>query len=130
MSRFTGELKVTFSPARERWARLEEDLLWEISEKGSGIYIVVPKGFESDGVTVPRAFWSILPPWGHPATRAALLHDFLLVSGYERRFAAREFKLAMIATGVNKAFAQTVYLAVRAYDLFRGATLRFRSSLV
>lgn len=32
----------------------------------------------SDGASVPRLFWWWLPPWGDVATRAALVHDWLL----------------------------------------------------
>ena len=38
--------------------------------------IVVPAGFETDGASIPRAFWNILSPFGGYFP-AALLHDFL-----------------------------------------------------
>lgn len=40
-------------------------------------YVVVPKGFLTDGASVPRVFWSIFPPWGVYG-QAAIIHDYLL----------------------------------------------------
>ena len=41
-----------------------------------GGFVIVPAGFQTDGATVPRLFWSILPPWGVYG-QAAILHDYL-----------------------------------------------------
>lgn len=70
---FTGSLRLDFGdwgPGVGRIAVLLEPLTWRD--------ITVPAGFMSDGASVPRLFWWWLPPWGDVATRAALVHDWLL----------------------------------------------------
>lgn len=76
MSSFTGPLSIQFQDEPERSAKLLEDLIWEVDELGSGKFIVVPKGFLSDGGTIPWVIWWLLPPWGDRATRAYILHDY------------------------------------------------------
>ncbi|BDD79455.1 hypothetical protein [Burkholderia phage FLC8] len=39
-------------------------------------YVTVPKGFITDGATVPRLLWGIFPPWGVYG-QAAVTHDYL-----------------------------------------------------
>lgn len=74
MSAFTGELTITEVTWRV-W-RLEQDLVFEVGHEGSGRRIVVPKGFMTDGASVPQALWSLLPTWGR-YSRAAVIHDYL-----------------------------------------------------
>ena len=38
--------------------------------------VTVPKGYLTDGASVPRVFWSFIPPWGSYG-QAAVLHDYL-----------------------------------------------------
>ena len=40
------------------------------------VSVTVPAGFQSDGASTPRIFWSIIPPWGIYG-QAAVLHDYL-----------------------------------------------------
>jgi hypothetical protein len=131
MSKFTGPLNVSFSDARS--ARLQEDLIWEADELGSGRIIVVPKGFTSDGASVPRLLWWFLPPWGDKSTRAAILHDYLRtmisrgtpVDGIERWAQADwQFFLALRALKVNVVKALLAWLGVRAYSVFAVLTNR------
>jgi hypothetical protein len=42
-------------------------------------YVTVPKGFITDGASVPRIFWSIFPPWGVYG-QAAIVHDYLCIN--------------------------------------------------
>lgn len=39
-------------------------------------YVTVPQGYLSDGASVPRMFWNIIPPWGDYG-QACVLHDYL-----------------------------------------------------
>lgn len=129
MSRFTGPLKVSFSEAR--YAVLWEDLVWEIGHVGSGEEIRVPAGFHSDGASVPRLLWAIMPAWGDKGTRAAILHDWMLdqakalttnKSAYRkaRALADRQFYDALLALGVARWRALVCYLGVRAYATYYG----------
>ena len=42
-----------------------------ISSRG---VVTVPAGFDTDGASVPRVFWSVLDPFG-PYFKAAVIHD-------------------------------------------------------
>lgn len=42
--------------------------------------VKVPKGFITDGASIPRVLWIILPPWGSYG-QAAVLHDYLIEGG-------------------------------------------------
>lgn len=45
------------------------------------VKVKVPKGFISDGASIPRAFWSIIGhPFG-PALEGAVIHDYLYFKG-------------------------------------------------
>ena len=45
-----------------------------------GMPILIPAGFVSDGASVPRFLWAIIPPYGR-YTKAAIVHDFLYKTG-------------------------------------------------
>jgi hypothetical protein len=84
MSAFTGPLTITHVDLDWRLWRLEQPLVYEVGALGSGRRIVVPAGFETDGASVPRLFWALLPTWGK-YSRAAVIHDYLgtlLVTGF------------------------------------------------
>jgi len=81
--------------------------------------IVIPKGFYTDGASVPKIFWNIFSPWGSYFS-AALVHDFLyskdsdnLFFVSDRKEADRIFKEAMYNAGVGWVTRETVYRAVR-----------------
>lgn len=76
MSRFTGELTLTHLDLDWRIWRLESTLIYEIGDEGSGRIIAVKPPFYTDGASIPRIFWGVLPPWGQ-YSRAAVVHDYL-----------------------------------------------------
>lgn len=47
-----------------------------IGSKESGRWIHIPAGYLTDGASVPRLLWSIIPPWGRYG-QAVVVHDFL-----------------------------------------------------
>lgn len=61
--------------SKDKWKQyvLLNDVVIELS---NGHLITIPKGFKWDLSSVPRMFWSILPPDGDFEI-AALIHDFL-----------------------------------------------------
>lgn len=81
INKFTTSAKISYdvetsaSRKRDYW-KLEESFNYDIGYLGSGRTVKVPKGFLTDGASVPRVFWSFLPPWGLYG-QAAILHDFL-----------------------------------------------------
>ena len=92
MGKFNDRLMTEFWPHR-KW-RLGRDLTYTTKDitadeiktlKGVGVKvqrdtnktesIVVPKGFETDLASVPRAAWALIAPWD--VARAAIIHDLL-----------------------------------------------------
>jgi len=92
-------------------------------------YVEVPAGYLTDGATVPRLFWNILPPWGRYG-QAAILHDYLrehltkVVKGQtvsmSRPEADKAFKEGMKALAVPRWKRNVMYIAVVAYATLRG----------
>jgi hypothetical protein len=77
--------------------------------------IAVPREFVWDGASIPRNFWSILPPWG-PYSGAALVHDYLCdmrPAGINSNQAHRIFYDLMREDGVVTNDAWIMYTAVR-----------------
>lgn len=135
MSKFTGPLRLDFGDWTDtgngRIAILLEPLVWECDERGSGLTVTVPAGYMSDGASVPRILWPLLPPWGDRATRAAILHDFICgeldegraLPGAETRPACDwQFYLALLALDVAEWRATICWLGVRLGSLLPSPT--------
>lgn len=86
--------------------------------------VVVPKGYLTDGATVPRLFWGLVPPWGEYG-QAAVLHDYLCeyltyqdygaTISVTRKEADLIFKRSMEELNVGVLTCSTMYAAVRVY---------------
>jgi hypothetical protein len=75
--------------------------------------VVVPSGFVTDLASIPRIFWSLLPPDGEYAY-AAVIHDYLYwVQTIARQDADEIFKFCMQDFHVNSYTIATIYDAVR-----------------
>ena len=87
-----------------------------IVHDGERHQIVVPAGFVSDFASVPRIFWSWIPPHGRYLW-ASVVHDFLYhvgaPSGITRAEADHVFYQMMLHAGVSKWRARIMYGAVR-----------------
>lgn len=124
MSRFTGELTITQLDVDYRTWRLEQPLVYEVGDENSGHLIEVHKLFETDGASIPRLFWCILPTWGR-YSRAAVVHDYLyneLREGTEphpeaptRQRADAIFLEAMAVCGVGFMTRWIMWAAVRVF---------------
>lgn len=90
--------------------------------------VTVPRGFETDGASIPRVFWNVLAPYGE-YFHAAVIHDFLY-SGYNSEFNRLEadtiFNEAMKACGVPWPRRMLIYRAVRSFGwrCFKGTTTK------
>lgn len=90
-------------------------------------WVEVPKGFLTDGASVPRFFWGLIPPWGKYG-QAAVLHDWLCEEmGYwnygrwealTRREVDHLFNAAMKELEVPKLTRNAMFNAVRVYSAF------------
>lgn len=75
----------------------------------------VPKGFVSDGASVPRLFWAILPPFKQ-TKEAAFMHDYLCriaKNKKDRKKADDIFRMMLMDHGVDEATANIAHTALR-----------------
>jgi len=127
VSAFTDELTITALRDGRNW-RLAQPLVYEVGSEGSGRVISVPPQFVTDGASVPRALWELLPSWG-TYSRAAVVHDYLCdclnrgaphVEAKTRREADAIFYEAMVVCGTGATMRFVMWLAVRTYAILAG----------
>ncbi|EOG5721796.1 DUF1353 domain-containing protein, partial [Salmonella enterica] len=81
--------------------------------------ISVPAGFITDLATIPRIFWTILPPDGKYA-KAAIIHDYLYDNALRtKKEADLIFLDGMTVLGVPKWKRTVMYWAVRVFGIGR-----------
>ncbi|EBG1926342.1 DUF1353 domain-containing protein [Salmonella enterica] len=94
--------------------RVYEPFEFYISDDSSDV-ISVPAGFVTDLATVPRVFWSVMPPDGKYA-KAAIIHDYLYDNALRtKKEADLIFLDGMAVLGVPKWKRIVMYLAVRIF---------------
>ena len=84
-----------------------------------GKTFLIPRGFESDGASVPRLFWRIVfPNSDSHATTAGICHDWIYRTqpgDSTREEADRMFYALLIEFGTPMHRALAAYLAVRCF---------------
>lgn len=98
-------------------------LLEDLTVIYSGKIITVPKGFESDGASIPRFFWrGLFHPMDNRALKASIVHDYIYRQtdhcGLTRSVADDVFYDLLIENGVPKITAKTAWLGVRLGGMF------------
>lgn len=79
----------------------------------SGEEVTAPKGFWTDGASVPRFLWRLYPPFGE-YFRAAVIHDFMYYRGaFVRSKCDAIFKEAICSCGCSRTTQNILYLGVR-----------------
>jgi hypothetical protein len=134
---FTSELTITHLSGNAKYGwrlwRLAEPLVYEVGGRGSGRVIRVTKDFVTDGPSIPRWLWWILPVWGSYG-RAGVIHDYLCrqiavndphPEAPTRADADRIFFEAMELLNVGWVQRHALYLGARI-----GAWLRVRTTMV
>ncbi|EDZ5416544.1 DUF1353 domain-containing protein [Salmonella enterica] len=112
MSRFTAPAILEMLD-HYRW-RVYEPFEFYLSDDNSDV-ISVPAGFVTDLATVPRIFWTFMPPDGKYA-KAAIIHDYLYDNALRtKKEADRIFLDGMTVLGVPKWKRIVMYLAVRIF---------------
>ena len=97
---------------------------------GSDLYeIPIPKGYLTDGASVPRILWSICPKWDK-SHKAVILHDYLCeyrivtINGSPTQISREEadkiFLLALKDEGLSKLKYSLMYGAVRTQATITG----------
>jgi len=112
-AQFKDPLTVTELVKDWRKWRLEQELVYRD--------IRVPVGYITDGASVPRPLWWLLPSWGR-YSRASVVHDYLCDQIVKRaphpaaptaRKADAIFYQAMKDSGVNATIRWLMWAAVR-----------------
>jgi hypothetical protein len=89
-----------------------EELYFTRPKEVGGETITVPIGATTDGASIPREAWDLLPPFGL-YWMAAVVHDYLYRCTKRTRFECDLVLLeAMRALGVPELTARTIYNAV------------------
>lgn len=118
MAKFDDDLTVTKIGGR-RW-RVEDGFTF-FSDRFQPVR--VPKGFETDFASVPRAVWWLFPPDGQYA-QSAVTHDYLYQMRKDLTFKGPKrsrkecdqiFLEAMETLGVNAFTRNSMYAAVRGF---------------
>ncbi|MCQ2377758.1 MAG: DUF1353 domain-containing protein [Victivallaceae bacterium] len=82
-----------------------------------GKRVCVPRGFESDGASVPRFFWRfVFPSSDTRALRAAFIHDYIYRThpyGWTKGDADRLFLAELLVGGVEPRAAYRAYIGVK-----------------
>ena len=90
-----------------------------VTKKGK--IVTAPKGFLTDGASIPKFAWSIVgSPWTGKYVGAAVIHDYLCREGDDRKEADLIFFEAMDELGVAGWKRRLFYRAVRLYSLGKG----------
>lgn len=118
MSKFTTPLKLEFLDYKN--FRVLEEFSYYRTDDPKDI-IIVPKGFVTDFASIPRLFWSILPPSGSSKRnkygKCAVLHDYLYdkscIYSVSRKEADEIFLEAMVAMKVSGFVRKLFYYMVR-----------------
>jgi hypothetical protein len=109
-------------PKKREWYRLVRDYHLKYDD----IDVIIPRGFEWDGATIPRIAWSIIGyhSMGKMA-EPSLIHDYIyvfkgLIPG-QRKISRKEcdklFREHLIAVGVPKRAANRIYRIVRIFGV-------------
>lgn len=78
---FTDPLDIRYDPAASKalgadhW-RVLSSFRYYLGEKYSEQWVMIPAGYLTDGASVPRMLWNLIPPWGSYG-QAAVVHDYL-----------------------------------------------------
>ena len=79
---------------------------------------VVPKGYITDGATIPRIFWSFCPPNRPDILPAAIIHDYLCDKELYKE-ADKEFKNCLNDLEIHPKIAITFHIVVITYHFIR-----------
>ncbi|MGR3967837.1 DUF1353 domain-containing protein [Pseudomonas sp. 910_23] len=129
MSSFTTPLQLTPVEGLSETFELTEPFTYHLGHESSDTFVTVPKGFITDGASIPRTIWPLLSPWGTYG-KAAVVHDYLcvhrkMVRDGEVVVITREgcdwiFLEAMQVLGVSWFTAHLMWRAVRSYAILKG----------
>lgn len=80
-TRFSAPLNVQYDAQaskileKDHW-RVTQAFRFRLHDTEGDAWVHVPAGYLTDGASVPRLFWSLIPPWGAYG-QAAVVHDIV-----------------------------------------------------
>lgn len=80
--------------------------------------LCVPNKYRSDGASIPRLLWPLLPTSDYRALRAGIVHDYLYeyhLEGWDRKKADDMFYRLLVRDGVNHTIARLCWIGVRLF---------------
>lgn len=97
---------------------LTEDVVYEIHNNHSVTNVIVPKGYPTDGASIPRIFWTVIgSPYQPRHLKAAIIHDYLYERHQGGRKARKEadeiFYYLLKKDGIKKITARIMWSALR-----------------
>lgn len=100
-------------------------VLFTVDYLGSQYCILVHKGYTWDGASIPVGFRWLIGAKGSPEfLNASMIHDKMCenheIVDFDRQLSSMIFRELLIASGVGKVRAQTMYLAVDNFQRFCG----------
>lgn len=129
-TKFSSEANVVYSYIasktleKDHWV-VTKDFEYKVGNVDSNEVVQIPRGFLTDGASVPRAFWSLIPPWGEHG-QAAILHDYLceysytikdgLINEIDRKAVDKIFLEALKVLKVSRFKRYLMFYAVRTYS--------------
>ena len=97
---------IKLQPLRNHKFKLLEDLKYKD--------LIIPKGFTTDGASIPRIFWCLFPPNRTDYLPCAIVHDYLCdLENYKK--ADQYFIECMEELKIPKLTRKLFYYAVRIY---------------
>lgn len=133
-TRFSADMSVRYDRkasetlGADHW-RVMDSFRFYIGDEQSGEWVNVPAGYLTDGASVPRLFWNIIPPWGSYG-QAAVVHDIAceylsitkdgIPTPITRAQCDKLLMQAMEAIQVPRLTRSAIYGAVVAYRLISG----------
>ena len=114
MSSFTELPKLIAIPPDYELYEVPESFEYHIGYEDSDEVVKVPKGFITDGASIPKFAWSIIGSPMGKYSAAAVVHDFLYhTKKYTRRKSDAIFLEAMKVLGVPWWKRKVMWLSVR-----------------
>ena len=107
------EKRLILEPLPDGTYRLADDFDVQVN----AYTFTIPKGFVTDGASIPRFLWRVCGhPLESPRIYAAVVHDWLYSTGRVTRAEADEiYRALLIAYGVGSFRAYVEYYALRAF---------------
>jgi len=88
---------------------------WRLVKDWITPYAIIPKGFETDGASVPRLLWPVFSPSG-VLFEAAVLHDYLYKNAIESKsYADNAFKETSLYYKATKLESYAAYFFVKIF---------------